>query len=44
MALRHDDYREHNVGVETVIKLLLRCKKLYQAMAEVKKVLQLIIK
>jgi hypothetical protein len=29
MALRHDDYREHNVGVETVIKLLLRCKKLY---------------
>lgn len=28
-ALRHEDYREHNVNVGTVIKLLLRCKKLY---------------
>ena len=44
IALRHEDYREHNVNVETVLKLLLRCKKLYQAMYEVKKVLQLIIK
>lgn len=28
----------------TVIKVLLRCKKLYQAMTEIKKILQLVLK
>ena len=32
------------VNSNTVIKLLLRCKKLYQAMTEIKKILQLILK
>lgn len=31
------------VNISTVIKLLLRCKKLYQAMSEVKKILQNIL-
>ena len=31
------------VNISTVIKLLLRCKKLYQAMSEIKKILQNIL-
>jgi len=35
-------YKE--VNLTTVIKLLLRCKKLYQAFFEIKKLIQLVIK
>ena len=38
----NDEYRNSNI--DTVIKLLLRCRILYQAMHEVMKILQLIIK
>lgn len=40
--LLHTAYRE--VSIETSIKLMLRIRKLYQALYEVKKILQLVIK
>lgn len=42
IVLAHEDYKK--VGVDTVIKLLLRCKKLYLCLQDVKKLLQLIVK
>lgn len=42
IVLLHNAYKQ--VNVDTVIMLLLRCKKLYQAMYEIKKVIETILK
>ena len=42
IVLLHNVYKQ--VNINTVIMLLLRCKKLYQAMYEVKKVIETVFK
>ena len=42
LILMNDSYKK--ASISTIIKLLLRCNKLYEAISEIKKILMMIVK